>query len=214
MSLATAGILLAALAVTGENHGLVVENRAYLSTNVAGSEATYFLEFHVTEECERIDTIDLEFPAGSVAAARVRSVVIRDLEGEHAPRVLRRDPHTFIIDFKRPRRLCPLVSVRIEIVGVQNPDAGDHAVRVVSRNGYGNVERAFDLLFTIFRGPGAGGRAGTAGEPGPAGPVGPTGATGAMGSTGPLGPAGPPGPTGPTGETGPSGHRAASSSGP
>jgi len=202
MSPTIAAVLLAALAFDGAEHRtpVLVSNRAFLSTNVAGSEATYFLEFHLSEECERVDRIDLEFPPGAAAEARVRSIVVRGGHDEKGFRLLRRDPDTLTIDLHGSGHHCPLASVRVEVVGVANPEAGDHAIHVVARDRHGNEESSFDLPFSTIESTGPQGEPGPPGPPGARGPEGPPGAPG---PTGPVGAVGPVGPTGPKGDPGP-----------
>jgi hypothetical protein len=199
MSASLALLLVSVLAPAHPSQGLV-PNRVFLSTSVAGSDATHLLEFHVSEECERVEQIDLELTHGTGTRARVRSIDIRGLEGEGAARLRHPDPDTLSIDLRWPHRLCPMARVQVEIIGLVNPDAGDHSVHVVARDRHGNEVRSFDLLYSTIEARGA------AGEPGPAGPAGERGPDGPTGATGPQGPAGPVGPQGPQGEPGPPGR--------
>ncbi|HEY2987633.1 MAG TPA: hypothetical protein VGL11_07895 [Candidatus Binatia bacterium] len=109
------------------------QNRAFLSTNLEFSEATYLIQF-TTDTGGAPDKFRLTFPAGMLDdQLSLRSLLIggRSTRNPVVTSIDPADPDTLIIDLPRAIAIKAGSQIQMELLGLKNPAAGDYQIEVV-----------------------------------------------------------------------------------
>jgi len=108
------------------------DNRAFVSTSLETSQASYLLEFSAATG-GAVDKFRLTFPAGTLGGSVGLVNLLIGKKSAKQPTVTSidpLDPNTLLIDVPKTAKVGAGVPIILELMGLTNPIAGDYQIGI------------------------------------------------------------------------------------